>query len=161
MITDDAVRMFLTGHRIAVVGASDSKESFGRTICQALIDHGYDAVPVHPTATSVAGCTAYPRLADVPEPVDGVIVMVPATAATQVVEDAAAAGIDQVWLFKGIGGPGAVSAEVLAACAAHHIDPVAGACPLMFLEPVELIHRIHRSVRRLRGDVERAAHAHR
>lgn len=161
MITEDAVRQFLTGHRIAVVGASDSKDSFGRTICRALADHGYEPVPVHPAATAVEGRTCYEHPADIPDPVDCVIVMVPASAATQVVEEAAAAGIDQVWLFKGVGGPGAVSPEVLAACESHHIAPVAGACPLMFLEPAALVHRIHRSVRRLRGDVGRRTPAHR
>jgi acetyltransferase len=157
MITEDAVRAFLAGHRIAVVGASDSKDSFGRSICRALVDHGYDAVPIHPNGGELDGRACYPHLADVPEPVDGVIVMVPPDVATDVVDEAAAAGIDQVWLFKGIGGPGSVSDEVLAACQRHHIEPVAGACPLMFLDPVGGVHRIHRGIRRMKGDVERAS----
>lgn len=157
MISNDAVTSFLAGHRIAVVGASAKKDSFGRTVCRALIDHGFDAVPVHPDGGEVEGRPCFASLADVPEPVDGVIVMVPPEAAVTVVEQAAAAGVENVWLFKGVGGKGSVSAAVLDTCHAHDIEPIPGACPLMFLDPVTSVHRLHRAVRRLRGDVAPAA----
>ena len=41
MITNDAVQAFLAGHCIAVAGASDKKNNFGRAIVVALADHGY------------------------------------------------------------------------------------------------------------------------
>ena len=44
MITNDSVRSFLDGHRIAVIGASERKDAFARTIDQALVDHGYEVV---------------------------------------------------------------------------------------------------------------------
>jgi uncharacterized protein len=157
MITNDVVRSFLAGHRLAVVGASDSKGSFGRTIAQALADHGHEVVPVHPTLGTLDGRRCYQRLADIPEPVDGVVVMVGGDAAAAVVEDAAAAGVDKVWLFKGLGGPGAASPEAIAACADHGLETVAGACPLMFLEPVAAIHRIHRSARHLHGALQKSS----
>jgi uncharacterized protein len=155
MITNDSVRAFLAGHRIAVVGAADRKDSFGRAICRALDDHGFEAIPVHPTASTVDGRPCFARLGDIPRPVHSAIVMVPAPVAATVVEEAVAAGIRQIWLFKGIGGVGSVSPEAIEACRRHGIDPVAGACPLMFLEPVTAAHRIHRAVRRARGGVER------
>ena len=157
MISDAAVQSFLAGRRIAVAGASDDKANFGRAVVEALADHGYDPVPLHPRLTEVAGRPAFAHLGDVPEPVDGVIVMVPHAAAVKVVEEAAAAGIRQVWLFKGIGGAGAVSQASLDACERHGIEPIAGACPLMFLEPVTGAHRFHRTIRRWRGAVEKVA----
>ena len=157
MITNDSVRSFLDGHRIAVVGASDRKDSFARTIDRALVDHGYDVVPVNPRLTELDGRPCYPSLEDVPGSVDGAIIMVGPDSAARAVEDVAAAGIRKIWLFKGVGAPGAASPEAISACERHGLDTVAGACPLMFLEPVASVHRIHRSVRRLRGAVERSA----
>lgn len=157
LIRNDTVRSFLAGHRLAVVGASDSKGSFGRTIAQAFADHGYEVLPVHPTLRTLDGRACYQRLRDVPGSIDGVVVMVGAEAAAAIVEEAAAAGIGKVWLFKGLGGPGAVSEEALAVAAARDLEVVAGACPLMFLEPTAAIHRVHRSARRLHGAVEKAA----
>ncbi|MFL6204431.1 MAG: CoA-binding protein [Acidimicrobiales bacterium] len=157
MITNDSVRSFLDGHRIAVIGASDRKDSFARTIDEALVEHGYEVVPVNPRLTELDGRTCYPSITDVPGPVDGAILMVGPDHALQAVEDVAEAGLEKVWLFKGIGASGAATPEAISACERHGLETVAGACPLMFLDPVASVHRIHRSVRRLRGAVEKAA----
>ena len=156
MITNDAVRSFLDGHRIALVGASDRKDSFANTVGQALTDHGYDVVPVNPRLAVLDQRPCYPTVADIPGPIDGAIVMVGPDHAASAVEDVAAADVSQIWLFKGLGGPGAATPDAIAACDRHGLHTVAGACPLMFLEPVGSAHRIHRSVRKLRGAVERS-----
>jgi predicted CoA-binding protein len=156
MITNDSVRSFLDGHRIAVIGASDRKDSFARTIDQAMTEHGYDVVPVNPRLTELDNRPCYPSVTDIPGAVDGAIVMVGADHATRAVEDVAAAGVQKVWLFKGLGAQGAASPDAIAACERHGLQTVAGACPLMFLEPVRSVHRVHRSMRRLRGAVERS-----
>jgi predicted CoA-binding protein len=148
---------FLAGHRLAVVGASDDPKNFGGTIFRALLDHGHAAVPVNPNRPTVGDHPCYPDRASIPGQLDGVVVLVPAAAAADVVRDAAAAGITKVWLFKGLGAPGAVSDEVLELCKQHGMTVVAGACPLMFLEPVGAFHRFHRAMRRLNHSVAKAA----
>jgi hypothetical protein len=50
-----------------------------------------------------------------------------------------------------------VSEEALAVAHEHGLEVVAGACPLMFLEPVGWIHRVHRAARRMKRDVSTAA----
>ena len=156
MIDPAQARAFLAGGRIAVVGASDAPKNFGRTIVAALKDSGIDVVAVHPQATVVADVPCYPSLALVPGVLDGVIVMVPKEAAREVILACAHRGVRNVWLFKGAG-PGAVSEEAVQLCADHGMSVVAGACPLMFLEPVRGIHKLHRTLRRLNGSVGKAA----
>jgi predicted CoA-binding protein len=156
VITKESVRSFLDGHRIAVIGASDRKDSFARTIDQALVEHGYEVVPVNPRLTELDDRPCYATVADIPEAVDGAIVMVGPDHATQAVEDVAAAGVEKIWLFKGVGAAGAASPDAISACERHGLDTVAGACPLMFLEPVASVHKVHRSIRRMRGAVEKA-----
>ena len=58
-----------------------------------------------------------------------------------------------MWLFRGVGGQGSVSAEALGVCREHGITVIAGACPLMFLEPTGVVHRVHRAARRRRGAI--------
>jgi len=157
MITNDAVRTFLEGHRIALVGASDAKDSFARTIDLALVDHGYEVVPVNPRHDELGGRPCYPRVTEGPAPVDGAIIMVGSDHAAEVVDDVAAAGIARVWLFKGLGSQGAATPGAIEACERHGLETVAGACPLMFLEPVGAGHRMHRGIRTWRGAVERPA----
>jgi predicted CoA-binding protein len=157
MIEMETVERFLAGHRVAVVGASDDQKNFGKTVVQALHDHGYDVVVVHPHAQRVAGCPVYADLASVPGDLDGVVVMVNGAAAPAVVDACAARGINRVWLFKGLGAAGAASDDAVARCRAHGIDVVDGACPLMFLEPVGWFHRAHRGVRRARGAISKSS----
>ena len=151
------VQRFLAGRRLAVVGASDAPQNFGRTIYRELRDHGYEVVAVHPTAETVEGDRCFPDLGSVPGAIDGVVVMVAKERSAGVVRDAIDRGVGNVWLFKGAGGASAVSDEAVALCEEHGIAVVAGACPLMFLEPVGAIHRIHRGLRRMTGALARPA----
>lgn len=148
-----AARAFLHAGRLAVVGASDAKDSMGRSVYTELRDHGVDAVPVHPSAATVAGDPAYPSLEAVPGELAGAIVMVGGAAAEEVVREVAARGIPRVWLFLGASKPGSATPEALSAAEELGLEVVPGACPLMFLEPTAFIHRFHRGIRRMRGHV--------
>jgi uncharacterized protein len=148
VIDQQMVDEFLSHERLAVIGASDDPRNFGRTVYTELRDHGYCPVAVHPTAATVAGDPCYRDVASVPGEVEGAIVMVGRGAAAGVVRACIDHGIPRIWLFKGAGG-GAVSAEAVELCAAAEVPVIAGACPLMFLEPVAWFHRAHRGLRRL------------
>jgi predicted CoA-binding protein len=149
MIEEKDVADFLSHHRYAVVGASDDAKNFGRTICQEMSSRGYDVVAVHPRATAVDGVAAYVDLDSVPGDLDGVIVMVSAERSADVVRACAQRGVERVWLFQGAGGGGSVSPEAVELCRQHGIQVIAGACPMMFLEPVGWFHRVHRAARRM------------
>jgi uncharacterized protein len=157
MITTASATEFLAGRRIAVIGASDDKAKFGSTIYRALREHGYDVVAVNPNSEAVAGDRCYPDLGSVPVPLDGAIVMVSQARAAEVVRACVQHRVPRVWLFKGLGGPGALSDEAVQLCQDNGIDVVAGACPLMFLEPVGWFHKLHRSARHLNGSLAKAS----
>ena len=146
---------FLAQERIAVVGASDDPKKFGGTIYRALKAHGHTVVPVNRTATTVDGDQCYPNLATVPGEVDGVLVMVHRDQSPQVVRDCVERGITRVWLFRGLGGASAVSHDAIYLCRKNNITVIAGACPMMFLEPVGGFHKFHRVMRHLNGSLAR------
>ena len=153
MIDPKAVAEFLQMRRIAVVGASADDRKFGNTVYRKMRDAGYDVVPVNPGEDIVAGDPCYRAVADVPDGAGGAIVMTSAEHAADAVRSCLDAGVAQIWLFKGLGGPGAVSEEALRLCEQRAGVTIAGACPFMFLEPVKGMHRLHRSVRRIKGAV--------
>ena len=157
MIDHDAAAKFLAAGRLAVVGASDDQRNFGNTVYRALRDHGIGTVAVNARADTVAGDRCYQDLASVPGPIDGVLVMVGGARSGDVVRAAIERGVPRVWLFKGLGGPGAVTDEAVNLCKDHGVDVVAGACPLMFLEPVGWFHKVHRTMRHLNGSLARAS----
>ncbi len=90
-----SMERFLLPKSIAVVGASRRTESLGNLVVRNLREGHYEGrlYPIHPEAAMVAGLAAYPRVSDVPGPVDLVVVVVPVDRVPDVVEDSAKAGV--------------------------------------------------------------------
>lgn len=139
---------FLDLRHVAVVGVSRNDKEFANGVFRHLRDHGRGRVlyPVNAAADGapIEGVTSYPSVAEVPDPLDGVLVMVPASEAAAVVHAAATRGRPMIWLHKGAG-QGAVSEEVVDLCHELALPVVDGACPMMFEEPVGSIHKVHRA----------------
>jgi hypothetical protein len=87
---------------IAVVGASRDEEKTAHRVPAQMQRHGWRIIPVNPYADEIFGETAYPTLADIPEPVDLVNVFRPSADAAEVVRQAVAIGAPAVWLQQGI-----------------------------------------------------------
>lgn len=153
MIDERTAKEFLEHRHLAVVGASADPRSFGNTVYKALRDAGCDPVPVNPGTETVEGDRCYRDLAAVPGVIRGVVVMVGQDRSADVVRACIDRGVPRVWLFQGLGGRGAVSEEAVELCQRHGIEVIAGACPLMFLEPVGWFHRVHRALRRSNGSL--------
>lgn len=144
---------FLAQRHIALVGVSTDSRQFPNAVYRMLRDGGRTMVPVNrgvADGAAIEGDRAYRSLAEVPGTLDGVVVMVGADAAADVVRDAVARGVPRVWLHRGVG-KGSVSPEAVALCRHNGVRVVDGACPFMFAAPVTGIHGLHRalSVRRV------------
>jgi predicted CoA-binding protein len=119
-------------------------------VLKELTAKGYRVLPVHGDVAEIDGHPAYGSLAELPEPVGGVIVVVPPVRAEQVVREAAGAGIRRVWLQQGSASP-----AVLQAAEALGLTVVHGECILMFAEPTASIHRVHHFIWKLLGRLPR------
>jgi predicted CoA-binding protein len=139
----------LAQQHLAFVGVSRDGREFANSVYRRLRDGGRTMYPVHREMAEIEGDQAYPSLAEVPDPVDAVVVMVPPDQVTAVVHEALARGVPRVWLHRGAGQK-PVPADAVAACEAAGVPVVDGACPLMFDEPVTGVHRLHRYVVRRR-----------
>jgi acyl-CoA synthetase (NDP forming)/L-amino acid N-acyltransferase YncA len=89
-----SLRPLLDPASVAVVGASRTGTGVGAEILRSIVNGGFNGriVPVHPDAAELAGLPAVRSLNELPDPVDLVIVAVPAPAVAAVLQDAGAAG---------------------------------------------------------------------
>ena len=87
---------------IAVVGLSPNPARPSYAVAKAMQAYGYTIVPVHPTAREVLGIKAYPRLADVPQPIDLVNVFRRAEHIDAVVDDCLRPRLKTLWIQEGI-----------------------------------------------------------
>jgi uncharacterized protein len=146
MITKAVVDDFLTQRTLAVVGASRDPKKFGNMVYKDLRAKGYRVFPVNPNADAIEGDRCYPSLSALPEPVGGVLVVVPPAETERVTREAAQAGIRRVWMQQG-----AESEAAIRFCEANGIAAVHGECILMFARPLAFFHRPHRWVWGLLG----------
>ena len=101
MTTKAVIDDFVSQRKLAVVGVSRGGKKFGNVAYRELRAKGYRLFPVHPYAESIEGDPCYPNLKSLPEPVDGVLIVVPPAQTEQVVREAAEAGIHRVWMQPG------------------------------------------------------------
>ena len=80
---------------VAVIGATESKGSVGRTVFQNLGRGGFEGVVylVNPKRSSVLCVKAYPNIGAIPEKVDLAVICTPATTVPAVIRDCAKAGV--------------------------------------------------------------------
>jgi len=138
MTSRTAINAFLAKPTLALAGASRSGKKFGNIALRELRAKGYRVYPLHPSAETIDGAPCYHHFAELPEPVDAVLVVVPPVGALDVVREAAGAGAHYVWLQQG-----AESPDVLALCRELGLIAIAGECILMFAEP-RSYHKLHR-----------------
>ena len=108
--TDDAnpsaeelVALLQRARHIAVVGLSRHLEKPARRVPSYLAAKGFDVIPVNPHAERLLGRQSYPVLAEVPPPVDLVLVFRPSREAGRFVEEAMARpDRPAIWLQTGI-----------------------------------------------------------
>jgi predicted CoA-binding protein len=90
---------------IAVVGASRHPEKEAHSVPALMLRHGWRIIPVNPYASELFGQTAYPHLAEIPEPIDLVNVFRPGPDCADVAREAVAIGAQAIWLQQGIVSP--------------------------------------------------------
>ncbi len=95
--------LFFNAKSVAIYGASASPNSVGQAIVQNFIKPQYSGkvYAVNPKYSSVLGVPCYPSLQDIPDPVDLVVVAVPARFAPRVFEDIAAKGTKAAIVISG------------------------------------------------------------
>ncbi len=99
----ETVDPFFNPRAFALIGASRSQGKGGNIILRNLQKAGFNGriYPINPTAHEILGMKAYPRVSDVPEPVDLAMVVIPKAAVLDAVADCAAKGVHNIILSTG------------------------------------------------------------
>lgn len=94
--------VFFNPRSVAIVGASPREGSIGRAILENMMRRYKGAIyPVNPKYSEILGLKAYPRLTDIPDPVDLAVIAVRAQIVPEIMEDAAAKGVKGVVIVSG------------------------------------------------------------
>ncbi|MBN1896501.1 MAG: bifunctional acetate--CoA ligase family protein/GNAT family N-acetyltransferase [Candidatus Aenigmarchaeota archaeon] len=83
---------------VAVVGATNNKNSVGYAIFRNLIGNDFDGIvyPVNPKREGVQGVKAYPSIKDIPDKVDLAVIATPAPTVPGIVEECGKCGVSGI-----------------------------------------------------------------
>ena len=140
------IESFITSKRIAVVGISRSGKKFGNAASKELITRGYEIYPVHPEAEVIDGMTCFTNLETLGGKVDSLFISIPPAKVPPVLEEAARAGLKNIWLQQG-----SWSKEVQQTADRLGLPVVSKKCILMYAPPVTSVHKFHRTINGIFG----------
>jgi predicted CoA-binding protein len=121
MSVTDRIQSFLASGSFAVVGASVDRSKYGNKVLRCYQQHGKEVYPINARASEVEGLKAYPSLAALPVKVQAISVITPPAVTEQVVREAAAAGVQHIWMQ-----PGAESDAAIATAESLGMSVIAG-----------------------------------
>jgi len=147
------VHDFLSQRRIAVAGVSrhNSDHPVGNLIYQRLKKTGHDVFPVNPHMQTFEGDRCYPDLQSIPGGVDGVVIITRPEVTERIVHDCSDAGVRRVWMHQSLGKGSSVSQKAVEYCHQHDIRVIAGACPMMYGDGVDVGHTCMRWILKFTG----------
>jgi predicted CoA-binding protein len=123
------IEEFLKAGAFGVVGASADRSKYGNRVLRCYQMHGRKVVPVNPKEKEIEGVACVASVRDLPAEVESISVITPPGVTEQVVVEAAAQGIRNIWMQ-----PGAESPRAVALCRDHGINVIAdGSCILVVL----------------------------
>lgn len=146
---------FLACRRIAVAGVSRNEKDFSRILFRDLVNRGYEAIPINPAAQEIDGNRCYSSVAEIHDPVDGVLIMTSSDRSIDVVRDSILAGVSRVWFYASVT-KGAVDDRAVEDARDAGMTVIAGECPFMFLPKAGWYHGLHKLVRIVMGSAPAA-----
>jgi hypothetical protein len=139
MTSQKAVDEFLNCKNIAIVGVSRKSSKFGNVIYKELKKKGKNVFGVNPNMDFVEGDKCYKSLKELEGKVDGIVNVVSPLQTKNVVVEAKELGVKNIWMQQG-----SESEDAIKYCKENGINEVHNQCILMFVDPVNSIHGVHR-----------------
>lgn len=126
---EQRIQKFLASPAFAVAGASTHRDKYGNKVLRCYMQKGRRVFPLHPKEPSIEGLPCVASVAGLPPDVKSLSIVTPPPVTEQVVEQAIARGIQNVWMQ-----PGAESEEAIARCEAAGVNVIGdGTCLLVVL----------------------------
>jgi predicted CoA-binding protein len=129
MTIPERIDTFLGADAFGVVGASSKPHKYGNKVLRCYQQNHYTVVPVNPVEKEIEGLACVASVSDLPDLVSSISIITPPQVTENVVSQAIARGIKNVWMQ-----PGAESAKAVADCEKAGINVIAdGSCALVVM----------------------------
>ena len=95
------IEVFLNASTFAVAGASQDRSKYGNKVFRAIVASGRTVYALNPTAVEVEGHPAFVSIAELPVVPESLSIVTPPHVTRQVIQQAIAAGVKNIWMQPG------------------------------------------------------------
>ena len=141
-----AIEKFFSSSAYAVVGVSADRKKFGNKVFKMMKSRGFEVYPINPKLQTVEGVRCFSSLLEVPETVQSIVMVVPPQVTEDTLAQCGRRKILAVWMQQG-----AESRNAVEIAEKYGMAVVYRKCILMYLEPVESVHALHRWLSKMVG----------
>jgi len=125
----DSIDTFLSAQHYAVAGASTNRDKYGNKVLRCYMQNNKQVTPINPRAETIEGLPCVANVADLDDSVESLSIITPPKITVEVVKQAIAKGIKNIWMQ-----PGAECDEAVELCQQNGINVIAdGSCLLVVL----------------------------
>jgi uncharacterized protein len=129
MVSDEQLERFFASEAFGVIGASANREKFGNKVLRVYLQHNRKAIPVNPKEKEIEGIPCVESIEELPPNAKSISIITPPHVTEQMVDNAIAKGIKNIWMQ-----PGAESPAAVEKCRKNNINVIAdGSCILVVL----------------------------
>lgn len=141
MNTLKEIKNTLNEDRIAIAGVSRDPKKFGNALFSNLMKQRRNVIPINPHAEDIDKVKCFSSVSDLPAGTNSLIIATSKDITEGIISEAATKGIKNIWIQQG---SHTEKSENL--CKDKFDNIVINKCVFMFAEPVESIHRFHRTI---------------
>ena len=141
-----SIKTFLETRKMAIAGISRDPKKFGYAILKKFKEIGFDLYLVHPDTDTLHGEPSYRSISNLPGDIGSLLILTPKSETLGVVEAAVKKGIPNLWIQQMSETPEAIDYAL-----SNKVNLVTKQCIFMFAEPVDSIHKFHRTLKKLFG----------
>lgn len=129
MTIQEQIERFLSSQAFGVAGASSNRQKYGNRVLRCYMQSGRQAVPINPREAQIEGVPCAADIGALPDNVKSLSMITPPAVTEQLVPQAIARGIENIWMQ-----PGAESPAAVALCREKGVNVIAdGSCLLVVL----------------------------
>ncbi len=147
-ITQQQISRFVAGETIAIAGASRNEKCFSAEVAKHLKELDYKLWLINPNyeTNDIENCKVQ-SIEKLPDTVNHLLVLTPATETGKVVQQAIEKGIDNIWIQQK-----SETSEAIELALAHKVNLIHHQCIFMFTRPTG-IHKFHYTIKRVFGSL--------
>jgi predicted CoA-binding protein len=144
--TKTSIDAFLSSRKIAIAGVSRDPKKFGHQVFLKLKEKGFEVYPINPATDIIAGTPCFRSVGSLPLSVHSLVIMTPKKQTREIVAEAIAKGIDNIWIQQMSETP-----EAIDLVKSHPVNLITKECIFMYADPVKGLHKFHRAINRFFG----------